>query len=124
MESGATKTSLKKSKTKVKATKEPEEENDLEAAYLREQESKKPVKVDQTIEEASEAEEDADDSNSDPSRLVHESLTDKSKSKSTRGSKQKYVPPDETAVQRDQRTIFIGNLSLEVAQKRVRIPPS
>lgn len=56
------------------------------------------------------------DSEDDPSTLVHESLVDKSK---TRGPKQKYVPSDETPAQKDQRTIFVGNLSLQVAQKRV-----
>jgi len=68
--------------------------------------------------EDEEEEDDERDDDSDKSNLVHESLMEKSKSK-YKSKKQKYVPPDETPAQRDQRTIFIGNLSLEVAQKRV-----
>ncbi|KAF7768321.1 hypothetical protein Agabi119p4_7564 [Agaricus bisporus var. burnettii] len=65
-----------------------------------------------------EVDEDDNDSEADSSTLIHESLTDKSKSKSGRGSKQKYVPSDETPAQKDRRTIFVGNLPLQVAQKR------
>lgn len=111
----------KKLKARTKP-KEPEEEeddednSDIENAYLREKGGEKPDPKDKPIEEEESNDEDEE---GDPSQLVHESLTGKGKSKSKRGSKQKYVPPDETPDQRDQRTIFIGNLSLEVAQKRV-----
>ena len=47
----------------------------------------------------------------------------KSKSKDKKTSKppheSKHVPQDETPEQRDSRTIFVGNLSVEVAQKKV-----
>jgi len=56
----------------------------------------------------------------DPSQLVHESVA-KPTGKSSRNPKSKHVPEDETADQRDRRTIFVGNLSVEVAQKRVRV---
>jgi nucleolar protein 12 len=59
---------------------------------------------------------DDGDSEGDPSTLVHESLADRPRN---RGSKQKYVPPDETPAKKDQRTIFVGNLPLQAAQKRV-----
>ncbi|KXN80838.1 Nucleolar protein 12 [Leucoagaricus sp. SymC.cos] len=65
-------------------------------------------------------EEDQDQDDNEAEDLVHESLKGKkakSRSKS-RTKKQKYVPPDETPAQRDQRTVFIGNLALEVAQSR------
>jgi nucleolar protein 12 len=40
--------------------------------------------------------------------------------KSSRNRKSKHVPEDETADQRDRRTVFVGNLSVEVVKKRVR----
>jgi nucleolar protein 12 len=57
--------------------------------------------------------EDEDDS----AALVHESITGKTNS----SKKAKYVPEGETSETRDQRTIFIGNLPLEVAKNRVSI---
>ena len=69
---------------------------------------------------SSDSEEDEDEP-FDPSMIVHESLR-KSKEKSHKPTpKKKYVPPDETREQRDLRTVFVGNLSVEVAKKRVRI---
>jgi hypothetical protein len=69
---------------------------------------------------SSDSEEDEDEP-FDPSTIVHESLQ-KSKEKSRKPvSKKKYVPPDETPEQRDFRTVFVGNLSVEVVKKRVRI---
>ncbi|KAF8729363.1 hypothetical protein AX14_006234 [Amanita brunnescens Koide BX004] len=54
----------------------------------------------------------------DPSKIIHESLQ-KSKKKSHKpASKKKYIPQDETPEQRDLRTVFVGNLSVEVAKKR------
>lgn len=41
--------------------------------------------------------------------------SDKAKSTST-----KFVPEDETSEQRDARTIFVGNVAVEVAKSRVR----
>ena len=60
------------------------------------------------------------DADADPAALVHESLKPGGKSKS-RSGKQKYVPEDETPEKRDQRTVFVGNLPLAVASKRVRL---
>ncbi|KIJ64663.1 hypothetical protein HYDPIDRAFT_90009, partial [Hydnomerulius pinastri MD-312] len=56
-----------------------------------------------------------------PPTLVHETLRKdgaSSKKRKTGGRKEKYVPTDETEEKRNARTIFIGNLSPEVAQKR------
>ena len=69
---------------------------------------------------SSDSEEDEDEP-FDPNTIVHESLQ-KSKLKSHKpASKKKYVPPHETPEQRNLRTVFVGNLSVEVAKKRVRI---
>lgn len=57
-----------------------------------------------------------------PSTLVHESLKSRpAKSKSHSGARTKYIPAGETQQQRDARTIFVGNLPVEVAQKRVNV---
>ncbi|KAG1882810.1 hypothetical protein F4604DRAFT_1743147 [Suillus subluteus] len=55
-----------------------------------------------------------------PSTLVHESLLSGGAKPNQRASarKVKFAPPDESEEQRNLRTIFVGNLSSEVAQKR------
>ncbi|KAG2123797.1 hypothetical protein DEU56DRAFT_43003 [Suillus clintonianus] len=57
---------------------------------------------------------------SGPSTLVHESLLNGSTKSNQRISarKGKHAPSDESEDQRNSRTIFVGNLSSEVAQKR------
>ena len=59
---------------------------------------------------------------SGPSTIIHESLLNagKKSNQHTSARKEKYTPPDESEEQRNLRTIFVGNLSSEVAQKRVR----
>jgi len=109
----------KAGKGKAKEAKEEadndEANSDLENAYLG---------VKMFAKDAKSAER-SDSSDSDDSadggkhrQLVHESLQT-----SKRGShlrpKAKFVPADETPELRDSRTIFVGNLSVEVAQKRV-----
>ncbi|KAF8624390.1 hypothetical protein AX15_005876 [Amanita polypyramis BW_CC] len=49
-----------------------------------------------------------------PNKIVHESIRKSEKPH----SKKKYVPPNETVAQRDLRTVFVGNLSVEVVKKR------
>lgn len=63
----------------------------------------------------------SDSEESGPSTLVHESLLSGSAKSNHRASvrKEKFAPPDESEEQRNLRTIFVGNLSSEVAQKRV-----
>ncbi|KAH7915476.1 hypothetical protein BJ138DRAFT_1141845 [Hygrophoropsis aurantiaca] len=60
------------------------------------------------------------DSDATSSELVHESLRKDGSPRSKRPSahKEKYTPTDETNEQRNARTIFIGNLSSDIAQKR------
>lgn len=60
---------------------------------------------------------DGEDSDG-PSHLVHETLHRDGSSPQKGEGKKKYVPADETQEQRDARTIFIGNVPPEVAQKR------
>lgn len=52
---------------------------------------------------------------------AHESLAGTSRPDSTSPSKKskKYVPPDETSDQRDSRTIFVGNVPLQVMTTKV-----
>ncbi|KZT25420.1 hypothetical protein NEOLEDRAFT_1048640, partial [Neolentinus lepideus HHB14362 ss-1] len=60
-----------------------------------------------------------DDSQGDPSRLVHESLRGgKNRTLDIRQKKSKYALPDETLEVKDQRTIFVGNVPADVAKRR------
>ncbi|KAG8839729.1 hypothetical protein FRC18_008449 [Serendipita sp. 400] len=52
----------------------------------------------------------------DPSTLVHEALTGSSRHNNRR--KVHYVPEGETKERRDQRTIFIGNLPVEIVNSK------
>ncbi|KIL66799.1 hypothetical protein M378DRAFT_74638 [Amanita muscaria Koide BX008] len=66
------------------------------------------------------SEDDDAGSSFEPSKIVHESLkAKKNLAKDQKSSsKKKYVPPEETTAQRDLRTVFVGNLSVEVAKKK------
>ncbi|KAH8104758.1 hypothetical protein BXZ70DRAFT_614196 [Cristinia sonorae] len=65
------------------------------------------------------SEEESSGDEEDSSQLVHESLLKGGKSRS-RGKKSsaKFVPEGETSEQRDARTIFIGNVAVEVVKSR------
>ncbi|KAF7294054.1 RRM domain-containing protein [Mycena kentingensis (nom. inval.)] len=94
-----------------------EEDDELETAYLRKSEKKTPVE-----ERDSEPEVDADDSDDDADAPLptHESLTSSAKRVRVKPAKKKlYVPADETPKQRDARTLFVGGLPVEVAEKKV-----
>lgn len=58
------------------------------------------------------------DEEGDPTKLVHESAANGGKPKSTHG-KTKHVPSEETPEQRDARTIFVGNVPVDVVKSRV-----
>ncbi|KAG6892184.1 hypothetical protein C0993_004597, partial [Termitomyces sp. T159_Od127] len=62
---------------------------------------------------------DSDDSDDEEAEkpIEHETVT-KAKKAARSAPKVKYVPADETPEIRDQRTIFVGNVSVEVAQKK------
>ncbi len=111
---GGEKVKKRKANTKgkgkeVESEEEDEEDDRLESAYL---EGKKPMVPEKTGDDEAER----SDNDGDLDKLVHESLT--KKDKKTRAPKTKYVPSEEVAEQRDQRTIFVGNLPIEVASKR------
>lgn len=75
---------------------------------------------DQESDQALEDDLDGSDSDEegDPSKLVHESVAVGSKPKTTSG-KVKYVPSEETPEQRDARTVFVGNVPVEVVKSKV-----
>ncbi|KAH0585782.1 hypothetical protein H2248_007075 [Termitomyces sp. 'cryptogamus'] len=91
----------------VEPAEDEDENSDLEKAYL---DTHKPLN-------------DLDAPDSDASgggaerRIEHETVT-KAKKASRSGPKVKYVPADETSELRDQRTIFVGNIAVDVAQKK------
>lgn len=67
-------------------------------------------------------EEDADDGDDDAQTNppTHESLGNgKTSTSKSRGSNKKFVPEGETNEQRNARTIFVGNLPVEVAKSKV-----
>lgn len=68
---------------------------------------------------------DASNDEGDPSRLIHESLSRRNTSRSNgQSTKTKYIPQDETPERRNARTIFIGNVPVEVVKGRVRMRAS
>ncbi|CCM01168.1 uncharacterized protein FIBRA_03216 [Fibroporia radiculosa] len=56
------------------------------------------------------------DDEGDMSQLVHESLI--KKVKGVHGVKAKYIPENESSEQRDARTIFVGNVPVEITKSR------
>jgi nucleolar protein 12 len=97
----------------VEEVEDEEDNSDLENAYLG---------VQPELAHKPDAPHDSEDIeeafDEEPHPPVHESLQ-KDKKHNRAAAKTKFVPADETAERRDQRTIFVGNLSVEVAQKRV-----
>lgn len=61
-------------------------------------------------------EDDSDDENAAIDNLVHESVA--AKKPRTKPSDQKYIPPNESSTDRDRRTLFLGNLPIEVAKSK------
>ncbi|PPR02851.1 hypothetical protein CVT24_002329 [Panaeolus cyanescens] len=109
----------KKTKEKKGKGKEKELQPITDAADVEHAETKeKSGETESLVQPHSEADADneEEDDEVDLTKLVHESLDPKAKS--SRKAKTKVVPEDETPERRNQRTIFIGNLPLEVASKR------
>lgn len=80
------------------------------------------VKMKGAVADGSSESEVEDDDGEDPSRLVHESLSGSKSRKDRRGKrtkKEKYAPQEETTEQRNERTIFVGNVAVEVAKSKV-----
>lgn len=84
--------------------------------------AKSPIKeIDQPDTMVIEDDENEEGEGEDDEELVHESLKPTSKRQRQKKT-QKYVPEAESQEDRDRRTIFVGNLSLEVAKSKVRPP--
>jgi nucleolar protein 12 len=62
---------------------------------------------------------DTSDSEGDASQLTHETVVKMAQRDRTRPRHVHFVPPDETKGQRDARTVFLGNVSMEVAKSKV-----
>ncbi|KDR82884.1 hypothetical protein GALMADRAFT_56971 [Galerina marginata CBS 339.88] len=105
---GKVKKSVKTNKGKGKEieTDDQDDDEELENAYLK----SKPAPASDSKDQESDSEEDGD-----LTKLVHESVK-KANKKVSRIAK--YVPEEETPELREQRTIFVGNLPLEVASKK------
>ena len=64
---------------------------------------------------------DTSDSEEDASQLVHETMVKNVQRDKTRSRHvQHHIPADETKEQRDARTIFLGNVPMEMAKSKVR----
>jgi nucleolar protein 12 len=75
------------------------------------------------VEHDEDADEDEDeDEDEDAKSFVHESLKTTKKKQKTKPAKA-YIPPNESQADRDRRTIFVGNLPIDVASSKVRSPP-
>ena len=112
-----------KGKTKGASEGSDEEETDggLEETY--ERKNYRPEK--QGAPGTSKSKEESDntsDSEADASQLVHETVAKEDQHGKTRPARRRIhheSPPDETKEQRDTRTIFIGNIPVEVAKSKV-----
>lgn len=61
------------------------------------------------------------DEEGDPSELVHESLTGGQPKGKGKHVQNKFTPLEETSEKRDLRTIFVGNVAVEVMKSKVCI---
>ncbi|KAA1474692.1 hypothetical protein DENSPDRAFT_873549 [Dentipellis sp. KUC8613] len=100
----------KKAKAEVLESSDDEDNADIEDAYLTKSQTSQPAPA----ENAS----DSSDDEGDPSQLVHESVSKSGKAAKVRTKAPKYVPPEETKEQRDARTIFVGNVPIDVAKNK------
>jgi len=62
---------------------------------------------------------DTSHSEEDASQLVHETVAKRAQRDRTRPRHIHHIPPDETKEVRDARTIFLGNVPMEVAESKV-----
>ncbi|KAG5718519.1 hypothetical protein E4T56_gene9036, partial [Termitomyces sp. T112] len=87
----------------VEPAEDEDENSDLEKAYL--DTHKSPDDLDAP---------DLDASGGGAERPIEHETVTKAKKASRSGPKVKYVPADETSELRDQRTIFVGNIAVDV----------
>ena len=75
-----------------------------------------------TIPSRVEGDADSDSADDSEAELVHESLNPStSKRVRVKSTAKKYTPANETAADRDRRTIFVGNLPIDVAKTKVSL---
>ncbi|KAJ8501954.1 hypothetical protein ONZ51_g267 [Trametes cubensis] len=107
-----------KAKKTAESSSESEEDEDAKLAERMHKKSKKSQSAQDAKKDSDDGSEDSDDEG-DPSNLVHESLLKGEKTKGqSRHGKAKFAPSEETPEQRDARTIFVGNVAIEVTKSR------
>jgi nucleolar protein 12 len=110
-----------KAKDALEESDEEEADGELEEAY--ERKNRRPGKQGSpSTSKNKEESESASDSEVDASQLVHETVAKGDQPGKTRPTRKRIhheSPPDETKEQRDARTIFIGNVPVEVAKSKV-----
>ncbi|KAI0647963.1 hypothetical protein C8Q79DRAFT_906572 [Trametes meyenii] len=112
------KTPTKRTREVKKSAESSSESGEDVDAKLAESSQKKGKSMRLTPEDASEDSSDSDDEG-DPATLVHESLLKDGPPKGqSRNGKAKHVPSEETPEQRDARTIFVGNVAVEITKSR------
>ncbi|TCD70865.1 hypothetical protein EIP91_001173 [Steccherinum ochraceum] len=113
-------TSNRDKKKKEKKTQKPqqavEDEEELSDAEISHPPSPKKAPKPRDVDKDADEAEGSSDEEGDPSKLVHESLVNGGKGKEK--ARKKFVPEEETSQQRDARTIFVGNVAVEVAKNR------
>ncbi|CAL1712658.1 unnamed protein product [Somion occarium] len=108
--------STSKKSTKSKSRKEKTRSDEPTSEQL---ESSSPQQQHKSSSQARDSEPEPSDDDEDPSQLVHESLANGGQRKGRgRHAQHKFVPTNETSEQRDLRTIFVGNVAIEVVKSK------
>lgn len=108
---------INKTPEDIRSSDEDEDDSELEQQYFA-----RKVSTSKRVSARSSEHESSSSEDSDVAPPVHETHT-KSQKHSKNRNKVKYVPPDETAAQRDARTIFVGNVAVAVLTSKVRFFP-
>ncbi|KAI0766376.1 hypothetical protein BD413DRAFT_615176 [Trametes elegans] len=104
----------RKAKKQTKPSSEKEEDEDAEPVQHNTKEGQAAKATgSKDTDDTSESDEEGDST-----KLVHESLLKGGQKSQSRHGKEKFVPEEESAEQRDARTIFIGNVAVEVTKSR------
>ena len=72
----------------------------------------------ENIQDGADSDASGSDDEADLSKLVHETVSGENKNKN-RASKKKFVPSEETPEQREERTIFVGNVPVDIVKSKV-----
>ncbi|OSC97233.1 hypothetical protein PYCCODRAFT_1419900 [Trametes coccinea BRFM310] len=108
-----------KAKKQKKDESSSESEEDEDAKLAERMQNKGKGKATAEKDDDAESESSNSDDEVDPPKLVHESLQKGGPPKGqSRHGKAKFVPSEETPEQRDARTIFVGNVAVDVTKSR------